>query len=101
MLHEEVERLENAAYLYYKQGFDETFAQVKHFVGESMVNLSKVDWERKLEEMLVKRASINRLVQEVPVGTAVRVMLEEEEEEEGETPIYPNLSWVVPFFFFM
>ena len=51
---------------------------MKHFTGESTVNLSKVDRERKLEDMLAEGASIDRHVQEAPAVTAVWVGVEEE-----------------------
>ena len=80
---------EDAAYLCYEQGFDEALAQVKHFARESMINLSKVDWERKLEEMLAEGASTNRHVQEAPAGMTMRVRVKE--EEEGWNPHLPRL----------
>ena len=52
--------LEDATYLYYEQGFDEALAQVKYFAGESSVDLSRIDREKKLQEMLVERVSTDR-----------------------------------------
>ena len=83
MLREEMERLEDAAYICYKQGFDEALTQVKHFANGSMVDLSRVDQERKLDEILVKEAPTDRNAQEVPPGMTVRIGAEEEEEEGG------------------
>ena len=56
VLCEEMKRLEDVAYVGYEQGFNEDLTQVKHFSSGSMIDLSRVDWERKLTEILVEEA---------------------------------------------
>ena len=70
-LGEESKWLKDAAYLCYEQGFDETLTQVKHFASGSLVDLSRVDREKKLEEILVKEASTDHNTQEAPAGMTV------------------------------
>ena len=51
-----------------------------------MVDLSKVDREKKLEEILTEGALTDCNAQETPTGLAVQIAVEEEEEEEGMKP---------------
>ena len=48
----EIESLKDAAYAMFKEGFDESTAQVKYFNGNALVDFSKVDREKKLKETL-------------------------------------------------
>ena len=41
---------------------------MKYFVGERSMDLSRVDREKKLKEILAEGASINRQDQEAPAG---------------------------------
>ena len=91
MLQDEVEKLGDAAYAYYEQGFDKALTQVRHFARGTPVNLSKVDREKKLSEILAIKAMSSQVAraavggEETPIGV-------NEEEEGAETPIrYPNL----------
>ena len=72
-------------------GFDKALAQVKHFASGSMVDLSRVDREKKLEEILVNEAPIDRNAQEAHARMTVQIEVEDEKEG-GEAPIYPDLS---------
>ena len=66
-----MERLEDVAYVCYEQGFNETLAQVKYFSSGNSIDLSRVDRERKLAEILVEEALTDRNAQEVVVGSIV------------------------------
>ena len=92
VLQEQTEKLRDAAYACYEQGFDKTLAQVKHFAKGALVDLSKVDQERKLDEILAVDAPTSQGVLVMVVGhwTLFKV---KEEEEGGKTPIcYLDLS---------
>ena len=97
VLCEEIERLEDIAYVCYEQGFDEAFAQVKHFTNESAVDLSKVNQERKHVEILAKEARTNCNVQEVAVDANIQFRVKEEEEERGNPHL---LFWSILSFVF-
>ena len=57
MLQDEVEKLGDATYAYYEQGFDEALAQVRHFAKGTPVDLSKVNHEKKLGEILAVKVT--------------------------------------------
>ena len=93
MLQEEIQKLEDAAYICYEQGFDEALAQVKYFASENLIDLSRVNQERKLYEIQAKEALTNQDAPKVVVGPVIYIGAEEDEEEEGETPVhYLDLS---------
>ena len=82
-LGEEIEQLEDATYICYEQGFDKALVQVKHFASGSMVDLSRVDQERKLADILAEEVPTDHNVQEVATRAIVQLGVEEEEEEGG------------------
>ena len=61
---------------------------MKYFSNRSTVDLSKVDRERKLADILAKEALTNRNIQEMVVGVTVQLGAEDEEEE-GGNPCLP------------
>ena len=68
---EEIQKLKDVAYVCYEQGFDEALAQVKHFANKTPIDLSRVDQERKLEEILVKGALTNQDASEAAMGPII------------------------------
>ena len=71
VLQEEIERLEDATYVCYEQGFDEALAQVKHLANGNLIDISRVNWERKFVEILAEEAPINRDAQQVVAGSII------------------------------
>ena len=74
---------------------------MKHFVSRSMVNLSRVDQEKNLDEILVEKAPTDCNAQKALVGTTVQIGVEEQEEEEVKPPfilIYLELYLLCVFF---
>ena len=51
-LREEIIGLEDAGYAIFKEGFDEAIAKVKYFNNDVLIKFSKVDQEKKLDEIL-------------------------------------------------
>ena len=74
-----IEGLEDVGYAMFKSGFNESIAKVKHFNSGALINFSKVNRERRLQEMLVEGASVN---QEAPM----------EEDESESTTCFPDHS---------
>ena len=70
---------------------------MKHFISGSTIDLSKMDRERKLAEILVEEAPADRNAQEL--AAEVIVHLEVEEEEEGGNFYLPRfiLSYIIFF----
>ena len=93
-LQREIEQLADAAYACYEDGFDEALAQVKHFAAGGSIDLSKVDREKKLEDILAAEAAGSQggRAAEGSEKSPIGVEEEEEEEEGEETPeFYPDL----------
>ena len=65
------------------KGFDEALAQVKHFASGALIDLSKVDREKKLDEILATDALTS---QGAPVTEASHLP-PFGVEEGGETPV--------------
>ena len=65
---EEIKKLGDPAYACYEQGFNEALAQVSHFARGAPIDLSKVDQEKKLDEILAAEATSNQGVQTMGVG---------------------------------
>ena len=92
--------MEDGSYVCYKQSFDEALTQVKYFVSGNSINLSKVDQERKLDEILAKKAPTNQDALEAVVGLVIQIDAEEDEEEEGGNPCLLSRFIVINSFFF-
>ena len=71
MLWEEIKRLEYAVYVCYEQGFNKALVEVKHFASGNLINLFRVDRERKVTKILVKEAPTDRDAQEVAANLIV------------------------------
>ena len=97
-LWKEIQKFEDAAYVCYEQGFDEALAQVKHFTSETPIDLSRVDRERKLDEIMAERAPTNQDALELVVGLIIQIGMEEDKDEEGGNP-YSLLRSVIIFLF--
>ena len=50
----EIVRLEGVGNILFKEGFDVAIVHVKHFNRGSLIKFSKVDQERKLQEILAQ-----------------------------------------------
>ena len=87
-----MEKLRDATYAYYEQRFDKVIAQVRHFAKGTPVDLSKVDHEKKLSEILTVEATSSQVARAAMGGKESSIGIDKEEEA-AETPIrYPNLS---------
>ena len=65
-LQEEIEGLKDVGYVMFEKSSDKAIAQVKHFNGESLIAILKVDQVRKLEEILAQEAPIEQDKPESP-----------------------------------
>ena len=54
---------------------------MKHFASGNLIDLSKVDWEKKFEEIRVEGALTNQDVPEAAVGPIIQIGAKEDEEE--------------------
>ena len=77
----EIERLKDAVYMCYEQEFNEALTQVKHFASGTPIDLSNIDQERKLAEILAKEVPTNGDVQEMVTGLIIQLG-----EEKGGNP---------------
>ena len=59
---------------------------MKYFAIGNLINLSRVDQERKLDEILVKEVPTNQDAQKVATGSVIQLKMKEDEEEEGANP---------------
>ena len=99
-LREEIQKLEDATYVCYKQGFNKALTEVKHFSSGTSIDLSRVDQEMKLDEILVEGAPTNQDTPEAAMGPIIQINGEEDEEEEGGNPrSLPRLVVINSFFF--
>ena len=62
------------------------FAQVRHFTRGTPIDLSKIDWEKKLDEILAAEATSSRGIQAMRGGQLTTIGVDEEEEG-AETPV--------------
>ena len=91
-LQEEIEKLGNAAYASYEQGFDEAFTQVRYFAKGVLIDLSKVDRKKILSEILVIEASGSQGGRATEGNEGTPIGADEEEEEVETLILYPDLS---------